>query len=231
MTVRQSFYISIAAHIMFFGSALAIAQYGKGSFPSSGETMMVALVSPGLTSGNESGILPRRMLHASPTKNRVDAAKIEIPVERAISQTSAVKNEMPADVQTVRETVSMQLPGQVTESTDAGKDDPGLAPSSSGAGEGKSAQFGIMSPSEWANLAAAIERTKNYPRLARDRGIEGLVRVRFRLTSSGTVEKIEIVQSSGSDILDSASIGAVCRAAPLPYVSGWVEMPMKYVLK
>jgi TonB family protein len=231
MTVRQSFYISIAAHIMFFGSALAIAQYGRGLFLSSGDTMMVALVSPGLTSGNERGILPQRVLHASPTTNQVDTEKIEIPVERAISQKPAVKNEMPADIQTEPEALSMQLSGQVAENADAGKDDPGLAPASSGAGEGKSAQFGVISPSEWANLAAAIERTKNYPRLARDRGIEGLVRVRFRLTSSGTVEKIEIVQSSGSDILDSASIGAVYRAAPLPYVSGWVEMPMKYVLK
>ncbi len=84
---------------------------------------------------------------------------------------------------------------------------------------------------EWALIAASIERTKNYPRLARERGIEGMVRLRFRLTSSGAVEKLEIVQSSGSEILDSASIGAVYRAAPLPYVSGWVEMPMKYVLK
>ena len=64
-----------------------------------------------------------------------------------------------------------------------------------------------------------------------ERGIEGVVRLRFRLAPSGAVEKIEIIQSSGYDILDNASVGAVYRAVPMPYVSGWIEMPMKYVLK
>jgi protein TonB len=215
MTVRQAFYISIAAHFIVFGSAFAVAQYGRGLFLSSGDSIMVALVSPGQTFGKGVGSSPRHVLPAALPENQADA----------------VKKEIPAEVHTEPDTASMQPSGQITKSADAGRGYEGPVASASGSGQGMSAQFGVVSPDEWAILAAAIERTKNYPRLARERGIEGVVRVRFRLTSSGTVEKIEIVQSSGSEILDSASIGAVYRAAPLPYVSGWVEMPMKYVLK
>ncbi len=44
-------------------------------------------------------------------------------------------------------------------------------------------------------------------------------------------KKNEVMKSPGCEILDSASISAVHRAAPMPYVNGWVEMPMRYVLK
>jgi len=214
---------------MFFGSAFAIAQYGRGLFLSSGDTVMVALVSPGPTPGDGRG---SHALHPAPATDQTNAARNETSAKLVPDQTNAAKNEMTADAHAELGTASMPAAGQMTGNADSGIAGPGLSPSASGAGQGRSAQSGgILSPEDLANLAAAIERTKNYPRLARERGIEGVVRVRFRMTPSGAVEKIEIVQSSGSEILDSASIGAVYRAAPLPHVSGWVEMPMKYVLK
>jgi TonB family protein len=247
MTVRQAYYISIAAHIMVFGSALAIAQHGRGLFLSSVDTITVALVSPGPTSGDGRGAQAGHMRTAAPIRNeggevkneapaepirnQVKAAKNEVSAETIMSQVTTVKNEITSDRHAGPETTSMPLSGQITRNEDFGKGSPGSAPATSGSGEVMSAQSGGISSEEWANLAAAIERTKNYPRLARERGIEGVVRLRFRLTSSGTVEKIEVVHSSGSEILDNASIGAVYRAAPLPYVSGWVDMPMKYELK
>jgi periplasmic protein TonB len=247
MTVRQAFYISIAAHIMVFGSAFAVARYGRAPFLSSGDTIMVTLVSPGLTSGNERGAISSHVLavapitnqvHAAknkkptePITNQVDAAKNEKPTEQAMNQVNAAKTEMATEGHMEPDAESMQLSGHTTKNGNSGIDGLEPAQSASGTGHGIPAQFGVTSPEEWALLAAAIERTKNYPRLARERGIEGVVRLRFRLNSSGTVEKIEIVQSSGSEILDSASISAVYRAAPMPYVNGWVEIPMKYVLK
>lgn len=214
MTFRHSFYISIAAHALAFGSAIAFAQFGSGPFLSSRDAMMVSLVSTGGSSVNGRESLPRH----------------ERPAVSPESKAVPAKNEMP-DVSKKADTASVQQPGQSTKSVDIGSDDTEQTSSASGARQGTSAQFGIVTPPEWAILAAAIERTKNYPRMARERGIEGVVRIRFRLVSSGSVEKIEIVQSSGSEVLDNASISAVYRAAPLPYVSGWVEMPMKYVLK
>lgn len=99
------------------------------------------------------------------------------------------------------------------------------------AGPGAGSGFGLVSPREWQLIQAAIERAKNYPRTARQRGIEGVVRVRFRLLPSGEVERVEVLQSSGHDVLDAASVRTVYRAGPLPYVNGWVEVPISYVLK
>jgi protein TonB len=84
---------------------------------------------------------------------------------------------------------------------------------------------------QWAVIISSLERVKTYPRMARERGIQGVVRVRFKLRPAGDVETVEIVKSSGYDVLDTASIQTVYRAAPMPYVSGWVEVPMAYVLK
>ncbi len=216
---------------MVFGSAFAVALYGRGLFMASGDTIMVALVSPGPISGNGTGAVSSHKLASTPITNQVDELMNEKPIKPRTNQVDAAKNEKVTDVHAEQEMTSMRLSGQTANNADFGIDASGLSPTTLGGGNSISAQFGGISPEEWANLAAAIERTKNYPRLARERGIEGVVRVRFRLTSSGTVEKIEIVKSSGSEILDNASISTVYRAAPMPHVSGWVEMPMKYVLK
>jgi TonB family protein len=102
---------------------------------------------------------------------------------------------------------------------------------SRGMGNGTDPGFGLIDPEQWLLIVSAIERTKSYPRLARERGTEGVVRLRFRLSPEGSIEKIEIIESSGSTILDSASIRAVYLAAPMPYVQGWIEVPIAYVLK
>ena len=102
---------------------------------------------------------------------------------------------------------------------------------STGMGNGTDPGFGLIAPEQWSLIVSAIERTKSYPRLARERGTEGVVRLRFRLRPEGSIEKIEIIESSGSTILDSASVRAVYLAAPMPYVQGWIEVPIAYVLK
>jgi protein TonB len=80
-------------------------------------------------------------------------------------------------------------------------------------------------------IVSSIERVKSYPRLARERGIEGVVHLRFRVRPQGEVDRVEVVRSSGYEILDTASVRTVYRAAPMPYVSGWIEVPIAYVLK
>lgn len=69
-----------------------------------------------------------------------------------------------------------------------------------------------------------IEAAKRYPRVARKMGIEGKAVVRFKLKPQGQVEAVEIVESSGSEILDQASLQTVRDAAPLPYKEGWLKV-------
>lgn len=69
-----------------------------------------------------------------------------------------------------------------------------------------------------------IEEAKRYPRAARRMGIEGKTVVRFKLKPGGQVEAVEVAESSGSDILDKASVETVREAAPLPYKEGWLKV-------
>lgn len=69
-----------------------------------------------------------------------------------------------------------------------------------------------------------IEAAKRYPRAARRMGIEGTAVVRFKLKPQGQVEAVEIAESSGSEILDHASLQTVRDAAPLPYKEGWLKV-------
>ena len=69
-----------------------------------------------------------------------------------------------------------------------------------------------------------LESAKRYPRMARKMGVEGTAVVRFKLDSGGRVETVEIVDSSGSEILDKASLETVHAAAPFPYKEGWLKV-------
>ncbi len=76
-----------------------------------------------------------------------------------------------------------------------------------------------------------------YPPLARKRGYEGRLVVRFLVTPRGLVDKVTLVKSSGYSILDRAAVKTVKRwrfspatkrGRPIPY---WVEVPVVFDLK
>jgi TonB family protein len=207
MTIRSSLSVSIFCHILFFGCALALARYAGEVFLPRLEAVQVTLIAPG------SSVEVR----GTDQKSKRDLAVREsIAVEE---HQSALPSE------TRSEQPSPQQPGGAGED-----DDTDQSPPSPDAGRIGVSQSGLVS-TEYLGLVEAIERVKKYPRLARERGMEGVVRLRFMLNHSGGVDAVELVKSSGYEILDSASISAVYRAAPMPYVNGWVEMPIRYVLK
>ena len=75
-----------------------------------------------------------------------------------------------------------------------------------------------------AKIVGKIEAAKRYPRAARRMGIQGTATVRFKLKPDGELEKIELLESSGSKLLDDASLETVRQAAPLPYKEGWLKV-------
>ena len=75
-----------------------------------------------------------------------------------------------------------------------------------------------------SEIMRRIEAAKRYPKVARRMGIEGKTAVRFKLKPNGKVESVEILESSGADILDQASLETVQRAVPLPYKEGWLKV-------
>lgn len=61
-----------------------------------------------------------------------------------------------------------------------------------------------------------MESKKRYPRAAQRLGIEGSTGVRITILKDGQLEKVEVVDSSGHEILDTAALQSVRDAAPFP---------------
>jgi protein TonB len=61
-----------------------------------------------------------------------------------------------------------------------------------------------------------IQKGKRYPRLARDRGIEGEALLEFVLAHDGKLMGAHVLRSSGFAILDQEALRTVLRAAPFP---------------
>ena len=89
---------------------------------------------------------------------------------------------------------------------------------------------GVLSAEVFEIIRDSIERAKTYPVIARKRGIEGTVYISFRINAWGKPQELKILKSSGSNILDTATMDIVKRAAPFPYVDSPVEVPVVFKL-
>ncbi|VTZ48973.1 conserved hypothetical protein [Methylocella tundrae] len=61
-----------------------------------------------------------------------------------------------------------------------------------------------------------LERAKQYPQSARERGAHGSAVVSFTLNDAGDLTNVSLLQSSGETDLDIESLALVSRAAPFP---------------
>ncbi len=59
-----------------------------------------------------------------------------------------------------------------------------------------------------------IESCRKYPNRAKKQGFEGISHLTFTLLSSGMVQDIKIIHSSGFDIFDEEAVSTVKRASP-----------------
>lgn len=77
-----------------------------------------------------------------------------------------------------------------------------------------------------------------YPWIARVRGWEGAVHLRFKMEPDGRLTNIEIAQSSGHRVLDRSALQTLERVGYLPEATAWlngetvdVELPVIYRLR
>ncbi len=86
-----------------------------------------------------------------------------------------------------------------------------------------------------AGIQRRISSLLAYPRLARENGIEGTAIVRFAVDPGGRVLDAQIMNSSGSNLLDAEALRIVRRASPFPPPSGterkYFSMPVTFTLK
>jgi len=71
-------------------------------------------------------------------------------------------------------------------------------------------------PNWKSRLLAQLERYKRYPDEAQRRGEHGVTQLAFDVDRHGGVHDVRILRSSGSPLLDRATLALVRRAAPLP---------------
>jgi periplasmic protein TonB len=67
-------------------------------------------------------------------------------------------------------------------------------------------------------LARALDKRKNYPRLARMRSWQGTTQLRLRIGPDGKLQDVSVGRSSGFELLDAAAIRMVHESVPLPDV-------------
>ena len=198
--------------MLIFGSAIAAVQFTKGTFLTCRDVITVSLVGHGSGSGGRA------------------SQELKHPVVTSDTGPDRVLRPVTSEKQTSMQPNRTDMPSPQPEEG-AGAGTVAVRGSDAAVNISENAGSGLISPEHWTIISSALEKSKNYPRMARERGIEGVVHLRFRLKPTGDVERVEIARSSGSDILDTASIRTVYRASPMPYVNGWVEVPMAYVLK
>jgi len=76
-----------------------------------------------------------------------------------------------------------------------------------------------------------IQAVLVYPPLARSDAVEGTALVRFDIERDGTLRAVVVHQSSGRPSLDRAALRAVAASAPLPWVYGRLEVPVRFELE
>jgi periplasmic protein TonB len=81
-----------------------------------------------------------------------------------------------------------------------------------------------------AQIRQRIQAALVYPPLARLHRLEGEARVQFAIAPDGRPAELAVAGSAGHAILDRAALAAVEGAAPLPWVYGRLEVPVRFEL-
>ena len=92
----------------------------------------------------------------------------------------------------------------------------------SGAGSGPKGNNLLL-----AKILSQIEKNKQYPRQAKNVGIQGDVSLAFKITPAGNIAELNIVKSSQINLLDQAAIDTINRGAPYPYY----EKPLSITIR
>ena len=93
---------------------------------------------------------------------------------------------------------------------------------------------GPSGPSVTERLGEIRERIQaalEYPPVARMQRVEGEALVRFEIGRDGAARDVRLFRTSGKPSLDRAATRAVVAAAPLPWVYGRLEVPVRFELE
>ena len=75
-----------------------------------------------------------------------------------------------------------------------------------------------------------ISRAKQYPMMAKEQGLEGVVTLLFSIDAAGHLSQAQVTKTSGSDLLDRAALDTLQRAVPYPAYEKPIQLSLKYDL-
>jgi TonB family protein len=236
MDIRKNMALSLLLHTLLIIPVLSLAGRISDSPEVSSNCMMVSLLSE--MRDMTSHIRDRFENNALPAFHGQDAARIKMeianpingedsPAHRESDKHSDESNIKPADIaeRIINPPVTPLNALPKTASEGAFSHNSEL----SGYGSLPSKQDNTGQKKDYyALITAAIEKAKTYPFLARKKKIEGTVIAAFRIDAKGYPQEINIRKSSGFEILDSAAMKIVTKAAPFPHVVEPVEIPITF---
>jgi protein TonB len=85
----------------------------------------------------------------------------------------------------------------------------------------------VSAPKNVSHLDCRI-RKPDYPSLSRRRGETGTANVRFVVSPTGTIERVELAKSSGFSRLDEAALAAMRESSCQPYVENGAPIRVTY---
>ena len=204
--MRRSLYLSTTLHVLLVAGALA-AYYWRSSQPV-GKPQEIYTVSV-LTLSEMDTILPQGSSpSAAPSNPTPDLASTLVqsdPVEpRKKSVETKQDQSAPSAQPQARNTTSSR---SLTEREASGQ---------VGVPNGDAIGLEQARVKYQDAVATLLVRAKRYPERAIKRHMTGEGKIRIAIASDGTVSDVEVLQSTGSDILDEELQAMVDRASPFP---------------
>jgi protein TonB len=77
--------------------------------------------------------------------------------------------------------------------------------------------------SYFTKIKQNIEQQWEYPEMALRYGLQGRLSLEFTIGSSGQLEQLRMIRSSGSQLLDEEALRAIKAAAPFPPIPSWIR--------
>lgn len=169
---------------------------------------------------------PAEVVRAAPQVEDQDAdvpakaapeANAESTQEETVKSESEIKNEeAPADKNSPEPVAAQEAAGTQSESN-----------------EENHPEFGT--PGTMLDVTRLSEQPGNrkpsYPWMARLRRQQGTVVIKAYVKKDGTLDSVELYQSSGSALIDKEALGAYARWKYHPGSEGWVLKPFKFSLE
>jgi periplasmic protein TonB len=204
--IKYSIGLSILLHIFFLLSFVSVIQLE--TLPSSSPEPLPSLHLAAYTAPE-----PKLEPPAETNKNSLQRKAKTNPLSPSNSAQGSISLILPTETQSSAYIGNMSSATQKSNFAKPGKDEDNLDL----IGNSK-----IVKPLAKL-LGKALTAHLVYPKIAIDFNLEGKTLVGFNLAPDGTVRDVQIVQSSGAQVLDKAALQAVKAMSPVPGVSAYVE--------